>query len=274
MAETEQSGNQSSSRSILSRPAPAADYRFTYGSASPQFGDLRLPKGPGPFAVVVVIHGGCWRAEYDLEYMGHVCADLTAAGVATWNIEYRRLDQEGGGWPGTYLDVAGAIDHLRVLAREHPLDLKRVVVTGHSAGGHLTLWAAGRHRLPQNSSLSRPDPLPLAGAVPIAGLTDLSRAGTACDDQSPLMRGPQDALSETSPIEMLPLGLPVTIIQGEADEAVPPIQATTYVEAAVRAGDHPKLVLFHDADHFVVIDPHSNVWARVRSEILALAGKP
>lgn len=257
-------------REILTRPGPPGDHRIAYGLGPAQFGDLRLPNGAGPFPVVVVIHGGCWRALHTLEYMGHLSADLTAAGVATWNIEYRRLGQDGGGWPGTYLDVARAIDHLRKLAADFPLDLRRVVVTGHSAGGHLALWAAGRHRLTPESELYSADPFPLAGAVPLAGLTDLQMTGTACDEELPQMYGSDDTLTQTSPVAMLPLGLPVVIIQGEEDLPVPPGQATAYLEAAVRHGDRPRLCLLPEADHFVIVDPCSSIWPRIRTEILSL----
>jgi acetyl esterase/lipase len=269
-----ESGTIPTSREILTRPAPPADHRHVYGPEPEQFGDLRLPVGAGPFAVVVVIHGGCWRSMHSLEYMGHLSADLTAAGVATWNIEYRRLGQTGGGWPGTYLDVGRAIDHLRLLAEQYPLDLRRVVVTGHSAGGHLTLWAAGRTGIPPASQLHLPNPLPVSGAIPLAGLTDLNLTGTACDEELSRMRSPTGEPGQTSPIAMLPLGLPVTVIQGEADEAVPPIQATTYITAAERSGDRPRLVLFPDADHFVIVDPRSSRWPEVRAEILGLVPAP
>ena len=276
-ATTTMTQEQPDSREILRRPPPPADHRLAYGKAPQQFGELRLPKGPAGAAVpvVVVIHGGCWLAEYGHEYMGHLSADLTAGGVATWTLEYRRLGDEGGGWPGTFEDIADGIDHLRKLARDYPLDLRRVVVTGHSAGGHLTLWAGGRGKLPKESPLYRANPLPLAGLVPIAGLTDLTRTGTACDAELPRIRGPVEALSETSPLAMLPLGVPVTLIQGEADTAVPALQATSYATAAAAKGDSPQLVLFPDADHFVVVDPKSSVWPRIRAEILDLAkGSP
>ena len=126
-------------------PSEPPDLRAAYGTDSSQYGELRVPSGPGPHPVVVLIHGGCFKAAYatlrDLAPMGDA---LRAAGIATWNLEYRRLGQTGGGWPGTYLDVASAVDHLRVLARQHPLDLGRVVIVGHSAGGHLAMWAAAR----------------------------------------------------------------------------------------------------------------------------------
>src|SRR2546426_3154207 len=116
-------------------PPPPADHRILYGPGEFHFGDLRLPKQNGPHPAALVIHGGFWRAEYGLEYIGYACAALTDFGLATWNIEYRRLGQEGGGWPGTFEDVANAADHLQSIAQQFNLDPNRVIAIGHSAGG-------------------------------------------------------------------------------------------------------------------------------------------
>jgi len=142
----------SASEDILTLPAPPADARIAYGPDPLQFGDLRLPTaasggGDGPFPLVVLIHGGYWRNRYDLAYFGHAAAALTATGFATWNIEYRRVGDAGGGWPGTLLDVAAATDYARTLAATQPIDLDRVVALGHSAGGQLAAWLAARRRL-------------------------------------------------------------------------------------------------------------------------------
>jgi acetyl esterase/lipase len=147
---------------IFSTPPPPATERIPYGPDPLQFGDLRLPEGPGPHPVVVVVHGGFWRARWDLEHIGHACAALTReAGVATWCIEYRRIGNEGGGWPGTFLDVGAATDFLREIAKTHSLDLDRVVTIGHSAGGHLAVWLAARQHIPKDDSLHTDLPLPL-----------------------------------------------------------------------------------------------------------------
>src|SRR5215468_2517834 len=117
---------------ILERPAPPADRRIAYGAAQSQFGELRLPSGEGPHPLAIALHGGFWRARYDLAYFGHVCAALTARGIATWSVEYRRIGEAGGGWPGTFLDVARAADCVRELSPTFNLDLGRVFSIGHS----------------------------------------------------------------------------------------------------------------------------------------------
>ncbi|MGH9938573.1 MAG: alpha/beta fold hydrolase, partial [Blastocatellia bacterium] len=214
-----------SSRDILIRPAPPADHRIAYGSNEFQFGELRLPKGAGPHPVAVVIHGGCWMSQYGLSYMGHLSAALTEAGMATWSVEYRRIGNPGGGWPGAFEDVSRATDHLRALAKSHPLDLNRVVAVGHSAGGHLALWLAARKHLPKESPVYSSDPLPLGGVVSLAGITDLRRTGTACDENVPQLMGgsAQDKAAiynQASPIELLPLGIPHAIVQGDSDTII------------------------------------------------------
>ena len=128
--------------------------RLAYGPGAFQFGDLRLPAGPGPHPTVVLIHGGYWRARYGLKLMTGLAKDLAARGYAAWNIEYQRVGNPGGGWPGTFLDVAQATDYLREIAPTYALDLKRVVPIGHSAGGHLALWLAGRPRIPAGDPLA------------------------------------------------------------------------------------------------------------------------
>jgi acetyl esterase/lipase len=149
--------------------------RVEYGPDPNQFGELRIPAGRGPHPVVVLIHGGCFKAAYaslrDLAPMGDA---LKAQGIATWNVEYRRLGQPGGGWPGTHQDVGRAVDQLRALAETYRLDLNRVVIVGHSAGGHLAMWAASRSRIPTSSALYANDPLKVRGVVDLAGPVDLS----------------------------------------------------------------------------------------------------
>jgi acetyl esterase/lipase len=262
------------SRSILTRPAPPADHRIAYGKDESQFGELRLPKGPGGskkrHPVAIVIHGGCWLAEYGLSYMGHLSAVLAEAGVATWSIEYRRIGNPVGGWPGTFEDAARATDQLRELARTYPLDLKRVVAIGHSAGGHLALWLAARKKMPKGSPAYSADPLPLRGVVSLAGITDLRKTGTACDKEAVRLMNGSDRYNLASPIELLPLKVTSSIVQGNADPIIPTAMATEFVDAAKKKGDVAQLVLIEKAGHFELVDPQSFAWPMVMNEVLRL----
>jgi acetyl esterase/lipase len=264
-----------SSRSILNRPTPTSDHRIQYGKDPLQFGELRLPKGAGPHPVAIIIHGGCWLSEYGLSYMGHLAADLTGAGIATWNLEYRRIGDDGGGWPGTFQDVALGADHLRTLAKTYPLDLNRAIAMGHSAGGHLVLWLAGRKRLPKDSPLYAADALPLRGIVGLAAIPDLSATGTACDQSVIRLMGgaPEDLRSryqQSSPVELLPLGVKQTLIHGETDNLVPASLSKDYAEAAKGKNEDVKFIAIENAGHFELVDPSSFAWPKVREEVLRL----
>jgi acetyl esterase/lipase len=265
------------SEDILELPAPKADARISYGQDPNQVGDLRLPAGAGPHLTVLVIHGGYWRARYDLEHIGHLCAALTREGLATWSLEYRRLGQPGGGWPGTFQDVAAGADHLRTLAAAHQLDLGRVVAVGHSAGGHLALWLAARGKIPSGDPLASPDPLRLRGAVSLAGVLDLRRAwelrlsGGVVGE---LLGGPPERFPEryatASPYELLPLGVPQVLLHGTEDHAVPYEISRRYHERAAELGDPASLVTLPGARHFEVIDPRSPEWPRVVQAVKSL----
>jgi len=269
------------SRGILIRQAPAADHRIAYGKDEFQFGELRLPKTAGPHPVAIVIHGGCWMSQYGLGYMGHVSTALAEAGIATWNIEYRRVGNAGGGWPGSFEDAARAADYLREIAGKYSLDLNRVTAVGHSAGGHLALLLAARQRFPKNSPLYSANPLPLRGIVSLAGITDLRKTGTACDREVIQFAGGEAQekaaiYDQASPIQLLPIGVTQKIIQGGADNIIPMAMATEYVEAAKKKNDDAELIALKDADHFQLVDPKSPAWAAVQEAVLALvkpAGK-
>lgn len=259
-------------------PVPVAGQRIAYGSDPLQFGELRLPEGKGPHPVAVIIHGGCWYSEYDLKYVGSFAAALTREGFATWTLEYRRTGNPGGGWPGTFEDVARGTDYLRVLGRTHSLNLKRVVAVGHSAGGQLALWLAARRRLPKNSALYAPRPLGLRGVVSLAGITDMKTFRPRCGDAvTKLFGGSPEEFPEryeqTSPIELLPLGVRQWLIQGGRDRIVPLEQSTRYKAAAEAKGDSVKLTLLADAGHFELIAPLSSAWPAVREAVRALLKK-
>jgi acetyl esterase/lipase len=245
---------------ILKPPFPKADHRIAYGADAQQFGDLRLPKGAGPFPVVIVIHGGCWLAEYDLEHIGKLSEALTAEGVATWNIEYRRIGNPGGGAPGTFDDVATAAAYLQVLAKTYPLDLQRVTAVGHSAGGQLAIWLAA------NSHAVK-----LRGVVSLAGVVDLGAAAEqhVCGDAVPRLLGDPPDYRRYSPMEMLPIKVPLRLIQGARDRIVPPDMAHRYEAAARKAGDDVSLTVIDDAGHFELIAPQSTAWSVVRDAVIS-----
>ena len=264
---------------LFSGMPPEADARIAYGHDPLQFGDLRLPKeqGGGPLPVVIVIHGGFWKSKYMLDHIGHLCAALTANGVATWSVEYRRIGDEGGGWPNSLLDVGMACDHLREIAGEHTLDLDRVVVAGHSAGGHLAAWVAGRHRIPEGDPLHVADPLPVAACVPLAGVVDLRlcwRMKLSNGIVEELMGGsPEDVpgrYATASPGDLLPLGVKQVLIHGTADPNVPYEISDLYVSRAKALGDDAELVTLKGTGHFEVIDPMSKEWPVVRERILGV----
>lgn len=266
---------------LVSLPARAPDRRVAYGDDSSQYGELRVPPGSGPHPVVVLIHGGCFKAAYattrDLAPMGDALKD---GGIATWNVEYRRLGQSGSGWPGTYLDIGRAVNHLRALAREYPLDLGRVVLVGHSAGGHLAMWAAARARLPAASPLYAPDPLPVRGVIDLAGPVDMTANvpgyEALCRDSviTSLLGGSPAAVPEryaqASPIKLLPLGIPQVLILGTHEDFVPLPLAEAYAQAAAGAGDPVRLLVIPGAGHFEIASPRASTWPLVESAIRSL----
>jgi acetyl esterase/lipase len=249
-------------------PQDGARTRISYGDHDEAFGDLWLPeRAPGPVPVVVLVHGGFWRQEYDLGLMDPLAESLVDAGYAAWNIEYRRVDGAGG-YPQTFDDVAAAVDHLAELG-DARLDLDRVAVVGHSAGGHLAAWIAGRPSLPDDAPWARPAVRPVV-AFPQAGVLDL--VGCAREDLGvgacqglvggdPEQRPGRYAL--VSPTELVPIGVPVIAVHGRRDPIVPLSQSETYVDAAVAAGDPAELVVLDDADHMDLIDPGHQAWAVV-----------
>jgi len=254
--------------------------RFAYGSMASQFGELWLPQTGGPAPVIVMVHGGCWQSSYELDLMHPLSEDLRAAGVAVWNIEYRRLGETGGGYPGTFADVGQAVDTLRGLATKYPLNLAKVVAVGHSAGGHLALWAAARLRLPAGSAIAAKEPLRLAGVVTLAGINDLAAYaanGPACGGATTINRlidaGDRptgSAYADTSPRALLPLGVPQVIASGSRDGIVPAEFGRDYAVAAKAAGDKVEEITIPGADHFALIEPGSSAWKTLRPKLLEL----
>lgn len=257
-------------------PLPAAGQHIAYGKLPLQLGELRMPNGQGPFPVAVLIHGGCWLSGFDYTYFTPMAAALAKMGVATWTIEYRRVGDEGGGWPGTFLDVASAVDFVSVLAKSKPLDLRRVIAIGHSSGGQLALWAAARHQLPKSSALYVQHPLALAGVVGLAPITDLKTyriglPGSCNSVVDDLLSGsPKEVplrYAETSPRALLPLGVPQRLIQGARDSVVPADSLATYATATKASGDSVAVTEISAAGHFEPALPISPTWPKVQAAV-------
>jgi acetyl esterase/lipase len=243
--------NIAMSQDILTSTPPKPDARIAYGDDPNQFGELRVPTGSGPHPVVIFIHGGYWRAAYDLTHAGHLCAALTGAGFATWSLEYRRVGQPGGGWPGTMEDVRKGALHLKTLSASHHLDLARMVVAGHSAGGQLALWLAAQRALP------------IRAVVPLAAVSDLRRAWTLKLSDSIVAQylgGTPDQVPEryasSSPMQLLPIAVPQRVLHGTKDSIVPFEMSRQFA----RASRNATLVPIEGAGHFELIDPRSAAW--------------
>jgi acetyl esterase/lipase len=250
------------SEDILTLPPPPADHRLPYGTDPNQFGDLRLPKGSGPFAIVMNIHGGFWRAKYDLTHAGHVCAALTSKGVATWNLEYRRAGNPGGGWPGTFEDIASAYRFLPQIAKRYSLNASRIAVVGHSAGGHLALCLAAHEPS-------------VTHAISLAGVVDLQQAyklHLSNDAVVEFLGGKPnevpDHYREADPMRLSVTNAAQILIHGANDDVVPPAFSRHYVEEKKKSQETVTLIEIPKADHFDVIDPRSAAWHTVEKAVL------
>lgn len=261
-------------KQILERPGrPVANHRIAYGPDALQQAELWLPSASAvtdaPLPVVILIHGGCWLSDYPgAELVAFLADALRNRGVAVWSITYRRVGLEsnvqGGGYPSTFLDVGEGIDHLRTLAGAYRLDLNRVVAAGHSAGGHLALWAAARPRIEVGSPLKKAAPLPLKAVVGIAALPDLAYAaeatthacgrGTVEKLVDSASRG-KEAFRDTSPMALLPLGTRQILVSGIYDGIVPPAHGWRYQARAQGKGETVELRNLDGAGHFELIAP-------------------
>jgi acetyl esterase/lipase len=273
---------------ILDRTPPRADHRLPYGPAPQQFGELWIPTASSAasyrWPLLVFVHGGWWSASYDLGYARFLCAAMKALGIAVWSLEYRRVGDAGGGWPGTMQDVAAGMDHVVKLVDEFNLDTTRVIAAGHSAGGQLAFWLAARHHIPHTSVLAQTQPnLALKGVVGVAGAVDLrltielgglfkfTNGGPAV---KALMGGSPsqvaDRYSAADPGELLPLGVPQILVQGSEDDQIPPTLPARWAQAARRQGDAVEVKIVSGADHFDIVDPQSNAWPVTRDALLKL----
>ena len=244
---------------ILSLAAPKADVRVAYGSDANQFVDLWMPKTKGAHALAICIHGVYWRARYDLEYLGHLCAALAAKAVASANLEYRRVGNPGGGWPGTFADVRAAYQFLIQNARKYEFDLGRVVVLGHSAGGQLALCLAAHEA-------------GVKAAISLAGVVDLQRAyqlHLSNDAVVEFLGGTPaevaDHYREADPME-LAIRARQFLVHGSDDDIVPPSLSKDYVK--VKAKEDARLVMIAGAGHFDLVDPRAREWSEVERVVV------
>ena len=257
-------------------PPPTA--RIPYGDDDLQFGDLRVPDGQGPHPVAIFIHGGCWLAQYDIAHSSKLSAALAGNGIATWSLEYRRVGDDGGGWPGTFQDIARGADHLRSIAEEYHLDLDHVIVMGHSAGGHLALWAAARSRIPADAPVGSEDPLPVHGVLALAPAADLAflHEEAVCGDVIDKLMGGSpgeypDRYGWSDPVQLAPNGMPQILIIGRYDDAWAP-PARSYFAAAEARGDDVRIIVATESGHFEMIDPDSTTWPLVLEAARELLG--
>lgn len=236
-------------REIEALPRDIADHHIGYGEDALQFGELRLPETSDPHPVIVFIHGGCWLNQFSLDHVSAMSRALANQGYAVWTPEYRRVGDAGGGWPGTFEDIVRSIGVMSELSPEHSFDLNRVVMTGHSAGGHLALWLAAQNNLP------------LRGVVSLAGICDLKayeRLGNDCAASLPGLLGGTsrdvpERWAKANPIELLPIGIPVSLIHGERDTTVPLSQSESFAAAA-----GCELQVVRGGGHFDMVSPHAN----------------
>lgn len=270
-------------RDLIALPVKAPDHVLRYGPAPSQYGELRLPAGHGPHPLVVLVHGGCFRADFaDARSIGAMADALTREGIATWSIEYRRLGEPGGGWPGTYLDVGAGVDYVRQLVPRYRLDLSRVVFLGHSAGGHLAHWAAARARLTPGSVLHADHPYVPRGVINLAGRMDMTVGIDEYDATCgiPVLRALLGGLPSQVPERyaqvslpgLLPLSVRQVMIWGSREDFVPESQARAYVAAAQRAGDQAELRIVPGAGHFEPASPASYAWPTVLGAVRSLLG--
>lgn len=257
------------SEDILSRPSPPYNLRLLYGSDPNQFIDLRLPTDRGAHPLLINIHGGFWRAKYNLDHAGHLCAALSAKGFVTANLEYRRVGNEGGGWPGTFSDVRSAYQFLIQTAQKHNINAERVIVMGHSSGGQLALCLAAHESH-------------IRAGISLAGVVDLQRAyqlHLSHDAVVEFLAGTPaevpDHYREADPMQLSIVKPRQWLIHGTADQDVPPAFSRDYVASKQRRTGTSKedvhLLEITGADHFELIDPRSGAWAQVEKTVLEAA---
>jgi len=259
----------------------------SYGSESMQRSELLVPALASPRPVVVLLHGGYWRNQFDRSVMASIADHLARSGFAAWNMDYRRVGDAGGGWQSTFDDVALGIDKLAEVAPQQNLDVGRVVAIGHSAGAQLALWAGSRRsgRPGQPGGAAKVN---MKAAVSLAGVLDLDAAAnaTATDGPTQELRSSvleilggspaqvPDRYALLSPAALAPLGIPQLLVHGSRDDRVPVEQSRAYVSAATKAGDTVKLIELPKIDHFEILDTGNLWWQEILAWLTTNVGDP
>jgi acetyl esterase/lipase len=277
---------------LLERPRPEPTATVNYGDAGMQRVDVWIPAGPGPHPTVLMVHGGCWQTEVaDRRIMNWIADDLRRRGIAVWNIDYRGVDREGGGYPGTFLDAAAAADALKLHAARYKLDISPLVATGHSAGGHLALWLAARRSpaarrpgplIPRGSPLAGANALPIDTVISLGGLPDLELAakppGSGCGVEiierlvGPPTLSSRDVFADTSVPRLAPLRVKQVLINGREDRIIPPHYAYDYQRRMRAAGDDVTVRMIENTGHVELIAPETKAWAATVEEIETALG--
>ncbi|MED3825046.1 alpha/beta hydrolase [Priestia flexa] len=254
------------------------EFKIYYGKHESQFGVLRVPENKESCPVIVLIHGGFWQARYNLEENNPIAVDLTKRGFVTWNIEYRRVGEDGGGWTGTFNDVISAINYLSRIKESYPLDISNVTVIGHSAGGHLALWLGSRIQASSKDDRAFNElTFAFQKVISLAGVTDLVKMWKIHEKKgmkshvANLLGGTPVEVTErynlTSPMELLPMKVEQVLIHGELDRHVPVELSKDYYNYALEKGGNVKLVILPDIEHFKIIEPTSPAWSSVLDEL-------
>jgi len=275
-----------------------AQTKISYGLDPLQYGELYLPAGDGPFPVVTFLHGGCWRSsEGMINSYRAMSKAMTEHGIAAWNLQYRGATSPGGGWPGTWQDIANGFDALKKVAESYPVDLQQVVVVGHSSGGHFGAWLAMRSQLPPNSEIYVEPQVNLMALVmtdayinPLM-IDSIGETGEMyCGEPllEKLVGGSVedniDNFLQISPLEWLPWGipqeyvvstyrypvsLPRVLAQGKTSMRTPP----DYPALAVIAGDEINVRLISNESHGGFTREGSRGYDAAISAVLRLLGK-
>ncbi|NNG23459.1 alpha/beta hydrolase [Massilia sp. ML15P13] len=268
----------------LALTGPAPTTRYPYGEAPSQYAELFVPAGAGPFPVAVLVHGGCWTSKFGgITQLRNMAGALAARGIAVWNVEYRRSDEPGGGYPGTYQDMHAALELLAKQAGPNRLDMTRLVAVGHSAGGQLVQWIAGRARIPASSPLYRANTLPVRAVVSLGGLADLRGEAAlikaSCGRDTVELAGlpgpgRPDVFVDTNAAELMPNGSLTFLVTGELDTISPPRVAHDYAAKARKAGDAAEVVILPRASHYDEVAASSPAWPQVLEVIERALGQP